>query len=216
MEAITTGTLLEALKWRYATKKFDAGRRIPEETWTALEQTLVLTPSSYGLQPWQFVVVTDADVRRSLVPHSWNQPQPADASHFVVFAARTAMDESLLDRLIARTAEVRGVPASVLEGYRKIMISDLVHGPRSAHVAEWAARQAYIALGQFMASAALVGIDTCPMEGIVPAEYDRLLGLEGSGFTTVVACAAGYRAEGDKYATAPKVRYPASEVVWRI
>ncbi len=216
MEAIKTGALLEALNWRYATKKFDGARRIPEDTWLALEESLVLTPSSYGLQPWQFLVVTDPAVRRSLVAHSWNQSQPADCSHFVVFAARTSVDEALVDRWIARTAEVRGIPATVLGGYRNGMISDLVRGPRSAQAAEWATRQSYIALGQFMASAAVLGIDTCPMEGIVPAEYDRLLGLEGSGYVTVVACAAGYRAAADKYATAPKVRYLGSEVIRRI
>ncbi len=216
MEVTKTEVVLDALKWRYATKKFDVGRTIPEETWSALEESMVLTPSSYGLQPWQFLVVTDADVRRSLVPHSWNQPQPADCSHFVVFAAKTSVDEAFVDRFIARTAEIRGISPGVLGAYRNLMVGDLVRGARAAQVAEWAARQAYLALGQFMASAALVGIDTCPMEGIVPAEYDRLLGLEGSGFTTVVACAAGYRAEADKYARAPKVRYPASEVVRRI
>ena len=216
MEVMKTNELRDALNWRYATKKFDAGRPIPEDRWAALEESLVLTPSSYGLQPWKFLIVTDAEVRRSLMPHSWNQPQPVDCSHFVVFAAKTSVDEAYVDRFIARTAEVRGIPPAALAGYRNMMVGDLVQGPRAAQVAEWAARQAYIALGQFMGSAAFLGIDTCPMEGIVPAEYDRLLGLEGSGYTTVVACAAGYRAAEDKYATASKVRYPASEVIRRI
>lgn len=215
MQAIESKTFLEALHWRYATKKFDAARKIPAELWAALEASLVLTPSSYGLQPWKFLVVTDPALRKALVPHSWNQTQPSDCSHFVVFAVRDGMDEAHVDRFVARAASVRGVDPSVLQGYRNMMVSDVVKGPRGAQAAEWAARQAYIALGQFMAVAALAGVDTCPIEGLVPKEYDRILGLEGSGYHTVVACAAGYRAADDKYASAPKVRFEAAEVIER-
>lgn len=215
MQAIESKAFLEALHWRYATKKFDAGRKIPAELWAALEASLVLTPSSYGLQPWKFLVVTDPALRKALVPHSWNQTQPSDCSHFVVFAVRDGMDEAHVDRFVARAAAVRGVDPSVMQGYRNMMVSDVVKGPRGAQAAEWAARQAYIALGQFMAVAALAGVDTCPMEGLVPKEYDRILGLEGSGYHTVVACAAGYRAADDKYASAPKVRFEAAEVIER-
>jgi nitroreductase len=136
----------------------------------------------------------------------------ADASHLVVFAVKEKMDEAHVDRFIARMAEVRSVPAASLEGYRNMMVSDVVRGPRSAWSKEWAARQAYIALGNFMTSAALLGIDTCPMEGIDPAKYDEILGLAGSGYATVVACPAGYRAEGDKYASLAKVRFEPRDI----
>jgi nitroreductase len=216
MEPISTAQLIDALGWRYATKKFDSARRIPTATWEALEQSLVLTPSSYGLQPWRFVVVTDPTRKRELVPHSWNQTQSADCSHHVVFAVRTVLEEADVDRYLARVSEVRQIPVASQVGYRGMMIGDVVKGPRSAQVFEWAARQAYIALGQFMGSAAVLGIDTCPMEGIVPAQYDRILGLEGTGYSTVVACAAGYRAVDDKYSRLPKVRFPADEVIIRL
>ena len=94
-----------------------------------------------------------------------------------------------------------------------MMVNTLVTGPRSATVPEWAARQAYIALGQFMAAAALLGLDSCPMEGLDPAKYDEILGLNGTPFRTVVACPVGYRAEGDKYASLAKVRFPVEELV---
>lgn len=212
---LTTEQLLQAQSWRYATKKFDAGRTIPAEVWSALEQSLVLTPSSYGLQPWKFVVVTEPALKSQLRPASWGQAQIEDCSHLVVFLAQDAITEADLDRFLARTAEVRGQDVAALAPYRGFMLGDLVLGPRSKVIGEWAARQCYIALGNFMTSAALLGVDTCPMEGLDPAAYDRILGLEGSGFHTVCSCPAGYRAEGDKYASAPKVRYPADQVVDR-
>ncbi len=139
-----------------------------------------------------------------------------DASHLVVFTARTQLSAADVDRFIARNTEVRGVPAEALKTYRDMMISDLVKGPRAAVIHEWAARQAYIAFGNLLTSAALLGVDACPLEGIVPSEYDRILGLKDSGFATVVAAALGYRAPQDKYASLPKVRYPAQELILHI
>jgi nitroreductase len=209
----STQQLLAALRWRYATKVFDTGRKIPADVWNALEETLVLTPTSYGLQPYQFLVVQDPQVRAALLPHSWGQKQVVDCSHYVVFTVRTEMTEADVNRWIQRLAEVRGVPAAALESYRGMMLGDVVKGARGNIAHEWAARQAYIALGNLMTAAAVLGVDACPMEGLVPAEYDRVLQLAGSGYATVVACALGYRAIGDKYASQAKVRYPAHDLV---
>ena len=213
---ITTDTLLAQLNWRYATKAFGPAKKISTADWTALEQVLVLTPSSYGMQPYKFLVITDPAVRQRLVPVSWNQTQPVDCSHYVVFAVRTTTGEADVDAYMARIAAVRGGTADALGGFKKMLMSDIVTGPRSAIVQEWATRQAYIALGNFMTAAALAGIDTCPMEGFVPEKYDEILGLPAKGLASVVACAAGYRAEGDKYATLPKVRFPASDLIVHI
>src|SRR5438045_3933429 len=106
---ISTDALLAQLNWRYATKAFDPTRKIPAADWDALEKALILTPTSYGFQPYRFVVVTDQAVKDSLVPHSWNQTQPAGCSHFVVFAAKQTVNEADVDRYLARIAEVRGV-----------------------------------------------------------------------------------------------------------
>jgi nitroreductase len=213
MSNTTPKQLLEALNWRYATKVFDASKKISADVWSTLEQTLVLTPTSYGLEPYKFLVVQDAAKRAALLPHSWGQKQVVDCSHFVVFLARTEMKEADVDKLIQRISKVRGVPAESLGQYRGMMVSDIVNGPRSKVAHEWAARQCYIALGNFMTSAAVLGVDACPMEGISPADYDKILSLEGSGYKTVVACAAGYRAAGDKYATLPKVRFETKDTV---
>lgn len=211
-----THPLISALEWRYATKVFDPARKIPADIWSALEQALVLTPTSYGLQPYQFLVVQDQAKRAALVPHSWGQKQVVDASHFVVFTARKQMTEADVDRLIARTLALRKLPAGSLDGYRGMMLGDVVNGPRGKNSHEWATRQAYIALGNLMTAAALLRVDACPMEGLVPAEYDKILGLTGGDYATVVACALGYRSAADKYAGLAKVRFAGAEVVRHI
>lgn len=206
----TPADVLKALTFRYATRQFDPAKKIDAETWNALELSLVLTPSSFGLQPWKFIVITDAALREQLVAHTWRQRQVADCSHLVVMAVRKSVDEACIDRYIARIAEVRGVTAESLAGYRGMMAGSI--GMMST---EWAAKQAYIALGQFMLAAAMLGIDTCPMEGFLPAKYDELLGLEFHGLTTAVLCPAGYRSPTDKYAGQIKVRFAADDVIER-
>ncbi|MGO8926038.1 MAG: NAD(P)H-dependent oxidoreductase [Limisphaerales bacterium] len=205
--------LLLALQWRYATKAFDPNRRIPPATWTTLQEALVLSASSFGLQPYQLIVVNDPAIRAKLLPHAWNQRQVVDASHFVVFAARTAMTEAEIDRLLSRIMEVRGGSREALAGYRQMMTGSLLGNEASARVPHWAARQACIALGNLLTCAALLGVDACPMEGFVPAEFDKVLGLAAQGYAAVVCCALGYRSADDKYAAAPKVRFPLTELV---
>ena len=213
MNLVDPSQIIQALQWRYATKVFDSQAKIPAETWAALEESLVLTPSSYGLQPWKFIVITDPDLRKKLQPHAWGQHQVVDASHLVVFAAQQQMTEEDVDRFIARIVELRGGTADALAAYKQMMIGDIISGPRGAWAQHWAAYQVYIALGQFMANAALLGIDTCPMEGFVPAEFDRILELAPRGLTAVALCAAGYRSPDCRYAELPKVRYAAAEVI---
>jgi nitroreductase len=216
MSNLTNAQLLEALKWRYATKFFDATKKIPADTWQALVQALVLTPTSYGLQPYKFLVISNPAKRVELLPHSWGQKQVVDASHFVVFTARTEMKVADVDRFIKRTTDVRKLPDGAFNPYRDMMLGDIVNGPRGKTAHEWATRQTYIALGNLMTCAAVLGVDTCPMEGLVPAEYDKVLNLNGSGYATVVACALGYRAASDKYASLAKVRYEAKDLVQEI
>jgi nitroreductase len=213
MTTVSTTTLLARLNWRYATKKFDPARKIPGATWASLEQALVLSPSSYGLQPYRFIVVTDPKLRETLKPLSWGQAQVTEASHFVVFARKTTLTEADVTKLVDMTTAARGTPRGSLQSYHDMMVGDLVKGPRNAWVSEWAARQTYIALGNLLTSAALLGIDACPMEGLDPAKFDEVLGLPAQGYSTVCVCALGYRAPDDKYATAKKVRYPAGELI---
>ena len=216
MASITTQELLNALRWRYATKVFDPTRKIPAETWETLKQALVLTPTSYGLQPYRFLVIESPAKRAELLVHSWGQKQVVDASHFIVFTVQTKVTQAQVDKLINYTSQVRQIPPDFLNSYRGMMLGDLVSGPRSKIAHEWAGHQAYIALGNLMTCAAVLGVDACPMEGFVPAEYDRVLGLNGTGYASVVCCALGYRSVNDKYAGLAKVRYAEAELIYQV
>lgn len=209
--ARNTSDVLSSLHWRYAVKRFDPTRRIDPITWTAIEQSLVLTPSSFGLQPWQFCVVQSPEIKAQLPAISWNQSQPRDCSHMVVFAARKNVDLDYVNSFMARVASVRNVDVSTLNGYRDVIAGFLSNN--SSRLLAWSTNQAYIALGQLLSTAASLAIDACPMEGIETVKYDELLGLSGTDFTTVVGCALGYRHSDDKYSQAPKVRFPADDLV---
>jgi nitroreductase len=207
--------LLAALRFRYATKAFDPDRKIPQETWDILEQSLVLTPSSFGLQPWKFLIVETPEIREKLKASSWGQGQVTDASHLVVLTVRTDLAKADIDTWIARLSEVQGTPAEALAGLSG-MISSFSSAMTLPEKQAWNTRQVYIALGQLMTSAALLGIDSCPLEGISPTDYDSVLGLAGTGYTTAVACALGYRSPDDKYAAAPKARFPEEQIIARL
>ncbi len=214
--AIQAQEIENALKWRYATKKFDSSKKISAQNWKILEQALILSPSSYGLQPWKFIVVESPEVRKQLTAVSWGQTQVEDCSHYVVMAAKTSMDENYIQKFISHAAKVRGVGEQSMDAYKGMMVGDLVKGPRNTVIAEWAARQAYIALGTLMMVAAMQGVDSCPMEGIDPGKYDEILKVKGTGYRVLCACALGYRSPEDKYALAAKVRFDSAEVIQRV
>lgn len=216
MKEIPGSQLVDAMEWRYSPKSFAADRKIPAETIGALERSLVLTSSSYGLQPWNFYVIQDLPLRERLRAASWNQRQVTECSHYVVLAQKTSIDETYVDRFLADICRTRGVTPETLAGLKKGILGDVVHGPRSRYIAEWAARQIYIALGNLITSAAVLGVDSCPMEGFEPAKYDEILGLTEKGFTATVACALGYRNPEDRFGTFKKVRFPADEMIKRL
>ncbi len=213
---ITAAQLLGALNWRYATKKFDTSKKIPAETWAALEKALVLSPSSFGIQPWRFFVVNDPAARARLSAASYGQTQPVDASHFVVFAARKNIGDEHLDKYVERMAQVRGVAKETLKPFRQAMGSNVEQLAKAGVLNISQAQQLFIALGQFMTSAALLGVDTCALGGIDRDKYVEILGLDPDKYMVVVACAAGYRADDDKYASIPKVRFEDGDVVTHV
>jgi nitroreductase len=209
----TPQTTLQQLNWRYATKAFDPTKQIPAETWHVLEQSMVLSPSSFGLQPWKFFVVRKPELRQQLVEHSWGQKQVSEASHLVVFAIKHNLDAAYVDRYVARMAEIQQVPVDTLQGYGNLVKGTIDRLATPEAVDTWSTRQVYIALGQFMTTAAMLEVDTCPIEGFAPPKYDEILGLTAKGYASVVVCAAGYRSADDKYAAKPKVRFATPEVV---
>lgn len=208
----TSEDLIQSLQWRYATKVFDAAKTIPDDIWQAIEHSMVLTPSSFGLQPWKFVTVTCPKTKAELLEHSWNQTQVTDCSHMVVMCAKENMDEADIEAWLTQLMETRNVTRESLDGYAGMM-SGFFGNMDASQTQAWAKNQVYIALGQLMTTAAALKIDACPMEGIVPTEYDRILGLESSGYATAVGCAMGYRSVDDKYSELPKVRFASDKIL---
>jgi nitroreductase len=214
--AVSPAQVLAQLQWRYAVKKFDPSKKIPADVWDVLEKSLVLAPSSFGLQPWKFFVVDNPALRQQLLENSWNQTQVTEASHLVVLAIKKEMGDQEVDRYIKDMSDKRQVPIDALGGLTKMIKGFMANPQKGFTTDEWAIRQVYIAIGQFMTSAAMLGIDTCPMEGFNPAKYDEILGLTAQGYSSVLVCPAGYRADDDKYAAMAKVRYAQSEVITHI
>lgn len=206
---------LQALNWRYATKVFDPTRKLSQEQLDVLLQAANLTATSVGIQPFRVILVENPTKREELVGAAYGQRQVVDASHLLVLARLTQIDESVVDEYMHRAAQIRGTTVEALAGFKGMVMNVAVH--RSAdEVAQWASKQAYIALGNLMTVAASLGLDTCPMEGFAPAKVDEILGLESLNLASVLMLPIGYRSEGDKYATTPKVRLDLEQFVTRI
>ena len=203
---------IEKLNWRYATKDFDTVKKLNEEQLKTLAESLRLAASSFGLQPWKFLIISNQEMRRKLLPHSWNQKQVVECSHHIVFCTINNFGANDIERFIQDTVETRSQNAEDLEGYKKMM-QGFLSNKTSEEVLVWAKNQVYLALGSFLVTCAELGIDACPMEGFVHEEYDKALGLKEKGLVSVVACPVGIRSSEDKYAQLPKVRYPLEQVV---
>jgi len=214
-DPISSGQLLSQLNWRYATKSFDPRKKVSPEKIAALEEALVLSPSSFGLQPWKFIVIADQELKEALPAISRDQPQPRDCSHVVVLAVKVGCNRADVAQFVSRMAELRGVSESSLAGYESFAGGFIDKAVSEGWVDSWSMNQVYIALGQLLVSAAMLGVDACPMAGIQTEDYDMLLGLVGSGYATVLACPLGYRLDSDKYASAAKVRFSPSKLIER-
>ena len=209
-------SVLEDLNWRYATKEFDNTKILPQETLDTVYESLRLSASSFGLQPWKFVIVENKDLREKLLPSSWNQRQVVDASHLIVFCRPTSFGNDDIDRFLKSTAETRNVEMTTLEGYGNMMKGFVEGKTKSNELNTWMKDQIYIALGSLLSTCAQLRIDACPMEGFSAPDYDEILGLTALGLTSAVLCPIGHRAQSDKYATLAKVRYPLAEVMHKI
>lgn len=203
--------IIDSLQWRRAVKRFDPGRIISAETWQVLEKSLVLSPSSYGLQPWKFFVITSPAIKQLLPDAAWGQTQPRDCSHFVVIAARRTVDAAFVQSYVDRIAEVREVPPESLSGLRSAILDKA--GRMGEHQLPWTSRQCYIALGFLLETAAMLSVDACPMEGIIPERLDGILAISGTPWTSVVGCALGYRSPEDTSSAEAKVRFEPADVV---
>jgi nitroreductase len=201
--------ILQALEWRYATKTFDSSKSVSNEDLTTILESGRLAPSSFGIEPWKFIVVENPEVRAQLRAASFDQSKVTDASHLVIIARRTD-GENLAGELITRTASTQNVPESSLEMLRG-MVTNATGRPPEA-LDGWLRSQSYIALGMMIETAALLKIDTCPMEGFDPAKVDEILGLSAKHLKSTSMLAIGYRGD-DASSMRAKVRRSASEVI---
>ncbi len=213
MRIVTNEELIERLTWRYATKRFDPERKIPDADWEAVSEGLRLSPSSSGLQPWHFYVITNPELRTKLRAVSSDQRQITEGSHLVVFGAKTDLTEGHIDSYIARMSEVRGTPIESFAGFRESALRLKAKKSDPKEMLCWTTRQCYIALGSFLNACAARGIDACPMEGFESEKYDELLNTAQHGVKSCVVAVAGYRSAEDKYATAKKVRFTREQVI---
>lgn len=203
--------IIESLNWRYATKKFDPTRKISNEDLETIKESLRLTPSSYGLQPWKFLIIENLELRSQLREHSWGQAQVTDASHLIVLCTYTDVSDEFINAHIANTSETRNVDPSTLLGYGNFVKSKMKNLSLEQKKI-WNSKQAYIALGQLMAVCAKLRIDTTPMEGFEPEKYNELLGLNARGLHTTLVCPLGYRSQEDVAQFNPKVRRSMEEI----
>jgi len=203
-------SLVNALEWRYATKKFSSDKLTDAEVNDLLE-TVRLAPSSYGLQPYKFIVIKDAALRDTLRAAAFNQPQVVEASHLVVIATETDINEKTVARFIDNAARTRSVDRSSLKPREDFINTYLA--PFTAEMRkEWAQKQAYLAMGILVAAAADAGIDLCPMEGLDRPRIDEILGLHQKNLTTAAFVTIGRRSSDDPAAPLAKVRKTAEEL----
>lgn len=205
-------SLVNALEWRYATKKFDNTKKIGTEALDTLLKATQLAPSSYGLQNYKILVVEDAAIREQLKDAAFGQSQLTDASQVIVFAAETEVNEAFVAKYIDSIASTRNVDRTYLADFENMMNGTIERLSEDQKIA-WAHKQAYLALGVLISAASELEIDTCPMEGFNAGKFDEILGLKEKGLTTSVIVPIGYRAEDDQYAQLAKVRRPLSELV---
>ena len=204
-------SIIDKLKWRYATKKFDTNKKLSAEQLDLLLEAIQLAPSSIGLQHYKVLVIENPEVRAKLREAAYGQPQVTDASHLIVFAAETGIDEAYGKRFIDLVASTRNAPRESLAGLEGMVLGQINSRTPEQRVL-WAQKQAYIALGVLVAAAADRGIDAGPMEGFDPAKFDEILGLKEKGLTATVIAAVGFRADDDPFSKLIKVRRPKTEL----
>ena len=199
--------LIESLNWRYATKKFDATKKIKPEDLETIKEAVRLSASSYGLQLYKVLVIDDPEIRVKLKPASWGQSQITDASHLFVFCNYTDVNDQHIDDYLNLKADTQGLDRESIVDYGNMM-KGAVSGMSEDIKSQWTARQTYIALGNLLAACSMLRIDACPMEGFEPVKYNEILGLNQQGLNAAVIATVGYRADADKTQHLKKVRKP--------
>lgn len=193
--------IIQGLNWRYATKVFNKNKKINSDDFKILTESLRLSPSSFGLQPWKFFIIKNAEIREKIKEVAYGQSQVTDASELIVMCAKTTIVENDIDKLVGDNV-----------GYKNVILG-AIYNKSELEMQNWNARQVYIALGFLLETCALLQIDSCPMEGFDNSKIDEILKLKENGLTSVLLCPVGYRSDDDKYASKIKTRFLESEII---
>ena len=205
-------TVINALQWRYATKKFDAEKQLTQSQINVIKEAFNLTATSYGLQPVRLCIIEGAAIKAQLQEISMDQQQVVDASHVLVFCVEHVIDETYIRSYFDHIKQTRATPEDILDPYRDYLITHF--GAKSTtEIQDWATKQAYLAMGNLLTVCALEGIDACPMEGFEPEAYNKLLGLDDEGLSSVLVMPIGIRAKDDFMASLRKVRKPVNDMI---
>ena len=199
--------LIDALEWRYATKKYDSAFELDPKDKATLEQVLQFTPSSYGLQPLHYIWLEDQKLLEQTKNLAWNQEQITDAAAVLVLCTLTTLDGKYLDAHIDLTRDTRSMQEEQIQGFRAHLHTAVATKP-DHEIRLWNDKQAYIALGQLLTACSLLQLDATPMEGFDPIALDELLQLKEKGLHSVLICTIGKRAADDHYQHLQKVRRP--------
>lgn len=206
--------IIEKLKWRYATKKFDQDRIIPQDKIERLKEAFNLTATSYGMQPVTLLVLKDKELQQRLIKHSFDQQQVGQASHLLVFCV-SDINEKTITAYFDRVKATRNTPEDVLLPFKEYLV-DSFSKKRTEDIFNYSTKQAYLALGNMLTVCAIEGIDACPMEGFEPEAYDKALRLKQRGLQSVLVMPIGYRAEDDMFANFKKVRKTVAESTFEL
>jgi len=204
-------SIINSLSWRYAVKRMN-GNKVSQDKLDTLLDAITLSASGFGLQPYQILMVEDAELKAKIQPIAYGQPQIVESSHLLIFAAWNEVTEAQIDAYMDLIAETRGMSLSDLGDFKGAIVGSMKYKSKEQQ-AQWADRQVYLAMGTALAAAGELQIDTTPMEGFIPAKLDELLGLEAKGLHSVLILAIGERDEATDYmVNVKKVRTPKSEL----
>ena len=204
--------ILDSLKFRYATKKFDSNKYVSDDKIELIKQAFNLTATSYGLQPIKLVVIKNKELQKDLVQFSMNQQQVAQASHLLVFCIINTIDKDYITKYFNTVKQIRNTPDNILTPFKEFLVEDFKNKNQQG-INDWSSKQAYLAMGNLLTVCAVEEIDACPMEGFSPSDYDRILKLKDHRLSSVLVMPIGYRAEDDMFANFKKVRKELSESV---
>ncbi len=210
-----TSNVIKALEWRYATKVFDTNKKLSDDQVHTLLDAMRLSASSFGLQPWKFILVKNPQVREELFNNAYGQIHVRDASHLIVIASKINLDENDVLAYVKQISDERGVPVEMLQGYKDMMVG-FVKSKSKEDLQNWMQKQTYIAMGTLLSTAAMMDIDACPMEGFDKVAFDKILGLTQLGFASQTICPIGYRSSEDQTASYKKIRIPFDQAIMEV